>query len=57
MLGTLIHMCKSFLDTITRMSNMQYFNVQHVALDYRLEEHDFDMALHDDDEVAMEGNA
>ena len=46
-----------FFDTIKGMSNLRYFNGQHVALDHRMEKRDLNMALHDDDKVTMEGDA
>lgn len=36
--------------------NMRYFNAQQIVLDHRMEEHTIDMTLHDDDEVALEGD-
>lgn len=46
-----------FFNTIKGMSNLRYFNVQHVALDHRMEKRDLNMALHDNDKVTMEGDA
>lgn len=43
-----------FFNTITRVSNLRYFNVQ-VVLDHRVEEQDINMNLQDDDEVLLEG--
>ena len=44
------------LDTIMEFSNMYYFNAQLATLDHMMEKSDLNMALHDNDEVAMKGN-
>lgn len=39
-----------FCDTIYKVFNMRYFDVQQIVLNHRVEEHDIDVSLHDDDD-------
>ena len=45
-----------FFDTLFELANMCYFNTPQSVIDHRIEEHDIELTLHDDDEVPLEGD-
>lgn len=45
-----------FCNTIYRVFNMRYFDVQQIVLKHTVEERDIDVSLHDDDDdISLEG--